>query len=188
LNPGRNRSFALDFIEKIAKIGLMPHNPVAKERMPDPNAEESRQVLKKLETLWMGGASGPFSDKALELAYEPVLMGSMDDADAIGRRTDDCGDVLEIFLKADSGVITRSSFMCDGCGASMACGSAAAQLVHGKAIEAANAVRAESILEFLGGLPDSHRHAADDWCEALADALRKISRSAAWRRPEETNE
>jgi nitrogen fixation protein NifU and related proteins len=142
--------------------------------MTSPDFDESGKFLKKLETLWMGGASGPFSDTALELAYEPVRMGSMEDADATGRITDDCGDVLEIFLKADSGVITDASFMCDGCGASMACGSAAVQLVHGKSINAAKAIGAESILEFLGGLPDSHRHAADDWCEVLSDALRKI--------------
>jgi nitrogen fixation protein NifU and related proteins len=144
------------------------------EKMITPEIEESDKFLKNLETLWMGGASGPFSDKALELAYEPVRMGSMEDADATGRITDDCGDVLEIFLKADSGVITGASFLCDGCGASMACGSAAAQLVHGKTIDAAKAIRAESILEFLGGLPESHRHTADDWCAALADALGRL--------------
>jgi nitrogen fixation protein NifU and related proteins len=142
--------------------------------MISPDIEESDQVFRKLETLWMGKASGPFSDKALELAYEPECMGSMDDADASGRMTDDCGDVLEIFLKADSGVITDASFMCDGCGASMACGSAAAQLVHGRSLDAAKAIDAEAVLEFLGGLPESHRHTADDWCAALADALGKL--------------
>jgi nitrogen fixation protein NifU and related proteins len=144
-----------------------------KEMMP-PENEESGKFLKKLETLWMGGASGPFSDKALELAYEPVRMGSMEAADASGRMTDECGDVLEIFLKADSGVITDASFLCDGCGASMACGSASAQLVSGMTVDDARRVDAAALLEFLGGLPDSHRHTADDWCEALTDALGKL--------------
>jgi NifU-like protein involved in Fe-S cluster formation len=122
----------------------------------------------------MGEASGSFSDRVLELAYEPLCMGGMDDADAVGRVTDDCGDVLEIFLKAPSGIVADASFLCDGCGASIACGSAAAQLVLGKPLDAAKGVDAEAILEFLGGLPESHQHTADDWLAALAVALGKL--------------
>jgi nitrogen fixation protein NifU and related proteins len=136
--------------------------------------EESDRVFRKLETLWMGEASGPFSDKVLELAYEPARMGGMDDADAAGRVTDDCGDVLEIFLKARSGIVSDASFLCDGCGASVACGSAAAQLVIGKPLERAKGIDAKAIVEFLGGLPESHRHAADDWSAALADAIGRL--------------
>ena len=136
--------------------------------------EESERVFRKLEALWLGKASGPFSDRVLELAYEPVRMGSMDDADAAGRVTDDCGDVLEVFLKTDSGVITDASFLCDGCGASMACGSAVAQLVRGLTVVEARRIDAEAILDFLGGLPDSHRHTADDWTASLADALGRV--------------
>jgi nitrogen fixation protein NifU and related proteins len=145
--------------------------------MIKPDVEESAKVLKKLETLWMGAASGPFSDKVLELAYEPALMGGMDDADAAGRVTDDCGDVLEVFLKIRSGAVSDASFLCDGCGASLACGSAAVQLVIGKPVEAAKAVDAKAILEFLDGLPESHRHSADDWSAALADALGRLENS-----------
>ena len=144
--------------------------------MSNPDIEESEKVFRKLESLWMGRASGPFSDRALELAYEPVCMASMDDADASGRVTDDCGDVLEIFLKTDSGVITDASFLCDGCGASLACGSAVAQLVQGKTVGDAKAVGAEAIIEFLGGLPESHRHTADDWCRALSGALGRLKK------------
>ena len=140
---------------------------------------ESDKVLKKLETLWMGEASGPFSDKVLELAYEPECMGGMDDADAAGRVTDDCGDVLEIFLKIKSGTVSDASFLCDGCGASLACGSAAAKLVRGKPVDEAKGIDAKAILEFLGGLPESHRHAADDWSAALADAAGKLKKSSA---------
>jgi nitrogen fixation NifU-like protein len=122
----------------------------------------------------MGEASGSFSDRVLELAYEPLRMSGMDDADEVGRVTDDCGDVLEIFLKAQSGIVSDASFLCDGCGASIACGSAAAQLVLGKSLDAAKGIDAEAILEFLGGLPESHKHTADDWSAALAVALGKL--------------
>jgi NifU-like protein involved in Fe-S cluster formation len=148
--------------------GLTIQNHVEK------NMDEAKAVLKKLETLWMGAASGPFSDRVLELAYEPERMGGMDDADAAGRVTDDCGDVLEIFLKARSGIILDASFLCDGCGASLACGSAAAQLVCGQTVEGARGIDSKAILEFLGGLPESHRHTAEDWSAALAEALGKM--------------
>ena len=170
-----------------------PHAPVRKEwtgavplgkgdkwlagKMDHFKIEESDKVFRKLETLWMGEASGPFSDRVLELAYEPACMGGMDDADAMGRVTDDCGDVLEVFLKTQYGIVSDASFLCDGCGASIACGSAAAQLVLGKSVDEAKGIDAEAILEFLGGLPESHKHTAGDWSAALAEALGKLKNS-----------
>jgi NifU-like protein involved in Fe-S cluster formation len=147
--------------------------------MVNPDIDESQRILEKLEKLWMGEASGSFSDKVLELAYEPERMGGMDDADATGRVTDGCGDVLEVFLKVESGIVSNASFLSDGCGASLACGSATAQLVIGKSLDDSKRIDSEAILKFLGGLPESHRHTADDWASALADALaRFITQSA----------
>ncbi len=34
---------------------------------------------------WMGNASETYSDKVLELAYEPVYVGELDDPDGVGR-------------------------------------------------------------------------------------------------------
>ena len=120
----------------------------------------------------MGDSKGFYSDKALELAYEPVRLGGMEDADAVGRFTDGCGDILEIFLRIESGKIIDASFLSDGCGASIACGSAAVQLAIGMKTEEAKQIFEKDILGFLGGLPESDRHPAKLWATTLQDALR----------------
>jgi NifU-like protein involved in Fe-S cluster formation len=140
------------------------------------DAEELERVFGGLHSYWMGSASGRFTDKALELAYDPAQMGSMDDADAVGLAVDDCGDRLEIFLKTREGRIARASFLADGCAASMACGSAAVQLVLNRTIPEAREITAGAIGDFLGGLPESARHSAEDWVEAIQDGLDKLEK------------
>jgi nitrogen fixation protein NifU and related proteins len=135
--------------------------------------EEPVDVFRKLESSFMG-AEGPFPDRAIEFAYDPKGMGGMDDADAIGSTTDDCGDRLEIFLKLERDTIVRASFLCDGCGVSLACGSALAQLLGGKTAAEAAAISAGAVSDFLGGLPDASLHAAEDWIAALEDALAAV--------------
>ena len=143
----------------------------------DPDAVELERVSRGLEASWMGKASEPFSDRVLELAYEPVGMGSMDDADAIGGHCDACGDRLEVFLKIEDGRIAAASFLSDGCGASLACGSAVVQLARNKTIPEARKISADSVASFLGGLPESARHSAEDWAKALHDGVKKACHS-----------
>jgi NifU-like protein involved in Fe-S cluster formation len=144
-------------------------------KIPVADSGELDRVFRGLESYWMGGsASAPYSEKTLELAYDPAFMGSMEDADAVGARVDDCGDRLEVFLKAEAGRIVRASFLADGCAVSVACGSAAVQLATGRTVAEARAVTAEAIGGFLGGLPESAGHSAEDWVLALRDGLDRL--------------
>ncbi len=145
------------------------------------DAQELERVFGGLRAYWMGEASGPFTDKALETAYDPAYFGSMDDADAVGTHTDDCGDRLEVFLKIQDGRITRASFLADGCAPSMACGSAAVQLALNRSITEARAITAARISNFLGGLPESAVHSAEDWVEALRDGLDRLEKHGGGR-------
>lgn len=140
------------------------------------DAEELDRVFGGLRSYWMGESSGPFTDKALETAYDPAQLGSMEDADAVGTRTDDCGDRLEVFLKVKDGRILRASFLADGCAASRACGSAAVQLALNRSIAEAGAITAAMISDFLGGLPESAMHSAEDWVAALRDGLTQLEK------------
>lgn len=140
------------------------------------DAGELEAVFGGLKSYYMGAASGPFPDKAYELAYDPVQMGSMDDADAVGTRTDDCGDRLEVFLKIKDGRVSRVSFLADGCAASRACGSAAVQLALNRSIGEAREITAAVISDFLGGLPESAMHSAEDWVAALRDGLDRLEK------------
>ncbi len=127
-----------------------------------------------LRTLWLGKSSEPFSDKVLELAYEPIHVHSMDNPDAVGKVDDECGDVFDLFLKLAKGMIVDASFLSDGCGAVLACGSALCDLLPGKTVQEAGRLQIGDIVLYLEGLPESHRHCAEQALQALQKALVSI--------------
>jgi len=96
----------------------------------------------------------------LDHASRPRNLGRVKDVDGHARLTGPCGDTMEFWLSVDDGTVRRASFVTDGCGASLACGSMATTLVEGKSITAAAALRPEEILEALGGLPLETTHCA----------------------------
>lgn len=95
---------------------------------------------------------------------------------------------MEFWLAAQNGKLERISFITDGCGSSLACGSMATSLVEGKRVEDAAALDQKNILDALGGFPAEFEHcallAANTLKAACEDYLnrqsgsRKESRSA----------
>jgi len=67
---------------------------------------------------------------------------------------------MEFWLLARNGQVDEVSFITDGCGPSVACGSMAACLIEGKRVEDAAGLRQQDILEALGGLPKGSEHCA----------------------------
>jgi len=67
---------------------------------------------------------------------------------------------MEFWLTARNGKVDQISFITDGCGPSLACGSMAACLAEGKRVEDTAGLRQQDILEALGGLPKESEHCA----------------------------
>jgi len=82
------------------------------------------------------------------------------DVDGHAKITGPCGDTMEVWITVRKGVVTAASFVTDGCGASLACGSMATTLAEGRRVSEAAALRPEEILEALGGLPAESAHCA----------------------------
>jgi len=102
----------------------------------------------------------------------PKFFGKMPDATASARVTGSCGETMEIYLRIEGDIITKTSFYTDGCGASVACGSVAAELACNKAVEEAALVGSDTILEVLGQkLPQEHEHCALLAAETLQTAV-----------------
>jgi nitrogen fixation NifU-like protein len=101
-----------------------------------------------------------FSAIVIDHAAYPRNAGSLDDADAYASVLGSCGDNMEMWLKARDGIVKGVTFWTDGCGATIACGSMATELVKGKTLGEALAISAEVIARNLGGLPDDHIHCA----------------------------
>lgn len=77
-----------------------------------------------------------------------------------------------MFLKMKDKRIFECTFNTDGCGTTLACGSAATELAMNKTfIQALASVGTDAILKKLGGLPKEDVHCAQLAAETLRKAL-----------------
>jgi Mrp family chromosome partitioning ATPase len=97
---------------------------------------------------------------ACDHAAHPRNHGPLKDFNGHARITGPCGDTMEFWLAARNGKVERISFITDGCGSSLACGSMATSLVEGKRVEDATALEQKNILDALGGFPPEFEHCA----------------------------
>lgn len=67
---------------------------------------------------------------------------------------------MEFWLGVRNGNIDEATFITDGCGSSLACGSMATILAKGKQIENVRELSQQDILKALGGLPSELEHCA----------------------------
>jgi len=109
-----------------------------------------------------------------EVAYQrwrnPLYIGMLKDPDAHASNKGTCGDTIEIFMKFKNGIVNEASFVTDGCGSSMVCGSFAAEMSMGKDPEQLFEITGETILDKLGGFPEKDRHCAFLAAETLHKA------------------
>jgi nitrogen fixation NifU-like protein len=114
-----------------------------------------------------------FSARVLAEARQPQNMGVMDRPDGYGLVFGSCGDTMEVFLRLNGEWIEKATFMTDGCGPTVACGSMLTQMAHGKSLAEAAAIEAADVIIALDGLPAEHVHcatlAADTLHQAIAD-------------------
>ncbi|HVN27789.1 MAG TPA: Fe-S cluster assembly scaffold IscU [Candidatus Binataceae bacterium] len=109
-----------------------------------------------------------YSDKVLDHYNNPRNVGSFDkNAADVGTGivgAPECGDVMKLQLKInDSGVIEDAKFKTFGCGSAIASSSYVTELVKGKHIDEAMAIKNTSIVKELN-LPPVKIH-----CSVLAE-------------------
>ncbi len=126
-------------------------------------AELQRQIIEQERTL--------YSDKVLEEAHNPRNLGHMSEPDAYGTVHGWCGDTMEIYLRLDGERVREITFMTDGCGSSVACGSMLTRLVQGKSLEEAGQITSADLLAALGGLPEESTHCAELAVNTLREAI-----------------
>ncbi|MBN2406468.1 MAG: Fe-S cluster assembly scaffold protein NifU [Elusimicrobia bacterium] len=111
-----------------------------------------------------------YSEKVMEHFRNPKNVGEIPDADGVGRvGNPTCGDIMELYIKVDKGIIKDARFKTFGCGAAIASSSMVTELVKGKTLEEAEKISNKAVIEALDGLPPVKRH-----CSVLAEeALKK---------------
>ena len=108
-----------------------------------------------------------YSNEVLDHYENPRNVGKMDKNDpSVGTGlvgAPACGDVLQLQIKVDDGVITDAKFKTYGCGSAIASSSLVTTWLKGKSLDEANAIKNSEIAEELA-LPPVKIH-----CSILAE-------------------
>ena len=103
-----------------------------------------------------------YNEKVMEIFKNPKNVGSLRGANAKGRVGNAaCGDIMELYLIIEDEVIKDAKFKTFGCAAAIVSTSVATELIKGKTIEEALAIKNKDILDILGGLPQNKIHCSD---------------------------
>jgi nitrogen fixation NifU-like protein len=99
-------------------------------------------------------------------------VGSIEGADGVGKMGSPvCGDLMEIYIKVDNNHIADCKFRTFGCGAAIASGSMASEMIRGKSLAEAEALTDEDVAKALGGLPEKKLHCSNLAASTLHKAI-----------------
>ena len=113
-----------------------------------------------------------YSEKVMEHFMNPRNVGEIENPDGIGHVGNPvCGDIMELYIKVDDGIIVDAKFKTFGCGAAIATSSMVTELVKGKSVEEALKISNRAVAEALGGLPPIKMHCSVLAEEALKSAI-----------------
>jgi NifU-like protein involved in Fe-S cluster formation len=97
----------------------------------------------------------------------PRNVGSIDDASTVGNAGNPAdGDAIRLYLKIEENVISQARVKVFGCPTAIAAASVLTEMIIGKSIDEALAIRNEDIDAALGGLPEAKLH-----CSVMAEAV-----------------
>lgn len=112
-----------------------------------------------------------YSEKVMDHFLHPRNVGEIENADGVGRVGNaKCGDIMEVSLKIDDGVITDAKFTTFGCGSAIASSSMATEMIRGKPLSEALQLTNQAVAEALDGLPAHKMH-----CSVLAEEAVKAA-------------
>ncbi|MDD4997274.1 MAG: Fe-S cluster assembly scaffold protein NifU [Syntrophales bacterium] len=111
-----------------------------------------------------------YSEKVMDHFRNPRNVGEIENPDGVGKVGNPaCGDIMELYIQVEGGVIRDAKFKTFGCGAAIATSSMVTELVKNKTVEEALRISNRAVAEALGGLPPIKMH-----CSVLAEeALKK---------------
>ena len=113
-----------------------------------------------------------YSEQVMEHFKNPRNVGEIENPDGIGHVGNAvCGDVMELYIRVEDGIIVDAKFKTFGCGAAIATSSMVTELVKGKKVEEALKISNRAVAEALGGLPAIKMHCSVLAEEALKSAI-----------------
>ena len=135
------------------------------------NKTDFDRFVKELQQEIIEQARALYSAKVIREAHDPKNLGRMAGPDAYGIVHGWCGDTMEIYLRLNGARIREATFMTDGCGPTVACGSVLTTMVRGMSLEEAGEISPETLIAALDGLPEESLHCAELAVSTLRCAL-----------------
>lgn len=121
-----------------------------------------------------------YNDTVMDHFRNPRNVGRLENPDGIGTAGNPvCGDIMEISIKVEDGVIRDVRFRTFGCGAAIATSSMVTEMVKNKTIEEALSVSNKAVADALGGLPPVKMHCSVLAEEALKSAIDDFHKRSA---------
>jgi len=112
-----------------------------------------------------------YSKKVMDHFQNPRNVGEIENPDGIGHVGNPvCGDIMELYIKVEDGIIVDAKFKTFGCGAAIATSSMVTEIVKGKSIKEALKISNKTVAEALDGLPALKMH-----CSVLAEDALKLA-------------
>ena len=114
-----------------------------------------------------------YSPTVLDHFHNPRNLGDVDAPDAVAEvENPACGDRTRLSVRISDGRIAEARFRTEGCPAAIAASSITTELIRGRTLEEAAALRDTDVVAALGGLPRNKMHCsvlAEDVIHAIVD-------------------
>ncbi len=121
-----------------------------------------------------------YNDTVMDHFTNPRNVGEVPDADGVGQVGNPaCGDIMKISLRVKDDRIEEVKFKTFGCGAAIANSSMMTEMVKGKSVGDAAALKNTDIAEALGGLPPIKMHCSSLAADALHAAIEDYKKKKA---------
>ena len=112
-----------------------------------------------------------YNEKVIQAFQNPQNVGEVDNYNAIGTvGNENCGDIMQITMLIEDGIIKDAKFKTFGCAAAVASSSTATAMIIGKTIDEALQIKNSDVIESLEGLPPQKIH-----CSVLAEEAIKLA-------------
>ncbi len=139
--------------------------------------DELDQLVDQLQSRIDEEEAKVFSKRTLEEARHPSNVGPMEDPDATVHRRGTCGDTMDFYIKVENGKLVAVTFLTDGCGATVACGSMLTKMTKGMTLDQAMSLRDQDLIDELDGLPEENLHCARLAVDTLKGAVHAAQRA-----------
>jgi nitrogen fixation NifU-like protein len=133
-----------------------------------------KDVFDDIEGMILADARKVYSDTVIDHFLHPRNFGKLESPDCYTYMSGICGDTIGVYLRVRDGRIEKAGFETDGCGPTIACGSALTCMVTGLSVDEAKRLTSAQLAEYLGGLPLENTHCADLAVNTLRGAVEKL--------------